>query len=320
MMPPAVGAGTLRHLGTLGESGSGVLSLYLDLDPTRFPTPAARAMELDALLAKAQRDGAGTDAAQVRTLLRDSPQLLRGERGLAVFSCAARGTLETIALPEAVEPMAVVDRVPWLEPLVALVTSENWGVAVVSRSGARLFRGGRRGLVAFATVTDGQQVAEHVRDVAAQLRRAHRRHPFEHLVVVAAPELWPAIEASLPRDLGDRLAGVLEHDLEHAATDELVAAIVPVVEDAEWRRELLALARLRDALAAGGAAAAGVDEVGALLGHDRVALLLVPVAPRSQAVERLVEQATRAGAETLVVRHAADELRAHGPVAALLRR
>lgn len=338
MMPPAVGAGTLRHLGTLGASSSGVLSLYLDLDPTHFPTPAARAMELDALLAQAQRDGAGADAAQVRTLLHDSPELLRGERGLAVFSCAANGTLETIALPEAVEPMAVVDRVPWLEPLAALVTSENWGVAVVSRRAARLFRGGRRGLIEFATVTDDvhgqhaqggwsqaryqrgieQEVADHVRHVATQLRRAHRRHPFDHLVVVAAPELWPVIEANLPHDLSDRLAGILEHDLEHAATDELVAAIVPVVEDAEWRREVLALARLEDALATGGAAAAGIDEVGALLGQERVALLLVPDAPRSQAIERLVERAARAGTETLVVRHAADELRAHGPVAALL--
>src|SRR5690348_16046798 len=84
MMPPAVGAGTLRHLGTLGERAGGVLSLYLDLDPTHFPTPAARAMELDALLAQAQRDGAGVDADHVHTLLHDSPELLRGERGLAV--------------------------------------------------------------------------------------------------------------------------------------------------------------------------------------------------------------------------------------------
>lgn len=338
MMPPAVGAGTLRHLGTLGESGSGVLSLYLDLDPAHFPTPAARAMELDALLAQAQRDGAGADAAQVRALLHASPELLRGERGLAVFSCAASGSLETLALPAAVEPMAVVDRVPWLEPLVALVTSENWGVAVVSRRGARLFRGGRRGLVEFATVTDEvhgrhaqggwsqaryqrgieQAVADHVRHVAAQLRRAHRRHPFEHLVVVAAPELWPVIEANLPHDLSDRLAGILEHDLERAATEDLAAAIVPVVEDAEWRREALALARLEDALATGGAAAAGVDEVELLLREARVALLLVPDAPRSPAVERLVELAARTDTGTLVVRHATEELRTRGPVAALL--
>jgi len=234
MMPPAVGAGTLRQLGTLGERGGGVLSLYLDLDPAHFPTPAARALELDALLAQARRDGAAVDAVHVHALLHDSPELLRGRRGLAVFSCAARGTLETIALPEAVEPMAVVDSVPWLEPLVALVTAENWGVAVVSAHGARLFRGGRRGLVEFATLADeARAVDDHVRHAAAQMLRAHRRRPFEHLVVVAAPELWPVVETSLDRELRDRLAGRLEHDLEHAASDELVAAIVPVVESAE---------------------------------------------------------------------------------------
>lgn len=338
MMPPAVGAGTLRELGMLGERGGGVLSLYLDLDPAHYPTPASRATELDALLAQAQRDGAGEDARHVHALLRESPELLRGERGLAVFACAATDTLETIALPEAVEPMAVVDSVPWLEPLVALVTSENWGVAVVSRRGARLFRGGRRGLVEFATLADDvhrrhaqggwsqaryqrgidEEVAAHVRHVAAQLMRAHRRHPFEQLVVVAAAELWPLVESSLPAELRERLAGRIEHDLEHASTEELTAAIVPVVERAEHEQELMLLARLSDALAGGGAAAAGVDEVEALLAQERVELLLVPDAPRADAVERLVDEAARRGVEILVVRHAVAELRAHGPIAALL--
>ncbi|MGN6190232.1 MAG: baeRF10 domain-containing protein [Conexibacter sp.] len=338
MTPPAVGNGTLRRLGTIGEDGHAVLSVYLDLDPARFATPAARETELDALLAQARRDGAEEDAERVRALIEGTPELLRGGRGLAVFSCAAAGTLESVTLPEPVEPLAVVDDVPWLEPLVTLVTAENWGVAVLSRRGARLFRGGRRGLVEFATVADDvhgrhqqggwsqaryqrgfeEEVADHVRHTVAQLQRAHRRRPFEQFVAIAAAELWPVVEAQLPAELRDRLAGHVEHDLEHATTDEIADAIVPVVERAEQLREQQALARLEQALATGGPAAAGVDEVRALLEQRRVALLLVPEGPRENGLERLIADAAGTGVETLVVRHAAEELRAHGPVAALL--
>lgn len=118
MTPPAVGSGTLRRLSAIGEAGQPVVSVYLSLDPVRFPTIAARETQLDALVAQARRDGADADAAQVRELLRRDPALLHGERGLAIFSCAAAGTLEAIALPVPVEPLAVVDSVPWLEPLV----------------------------------------------------------------------------------------------------------------------------------------------------------------------------------------------------------
>ena len=130
----------------------------------------------------------------------------RGAHRIAIFSCAAAGILEVVALPERVEPLVVVDLVPWLEPLAAMVTTEDWGVAVVSRRAARLFRGGRRGLVEFAVVRDDlyrrhaqggwsqarfqrgieQQVAEHVRHVAEMLLRAHQRRPFEQLIVVAS--------------------------------------------------------------------------------------------------------------------------------------
>src|SRR5512142_2529352 len=154
MTQSAIGVGTMRRLGAMGEDDNPVLSVYLDLDPARFPTPAAREMELDSLLAQARRDGAGVDAERVQRLLRDTPELLREGRGLAVFSCAPSETLEAIALPDDVEPLAVFDNVAWLEPLATLVTSESWGVAVLGRREARLFRGGCRGLVEFATISD----------------------------------------------------------------------------------------------------------------------------------------------------------------------
>jgi hypothetical protein len=126
--------------------------VYLDLDPARFPTPGGRDVELSALLGRAGARGA--DAKCVREALNVDPELARGAHSIAIFSCAAAGILEVVALPEPVEPLAVVDSAPWLEPLAAMVTTEAWGVAVVSRRAARLFRGGPQGLVEFAVVRD----------------------------------------------------------------------------------------------------------------------------------------------------------------------
>lgn len=141
MAVAAVSADALERLGRLETAGP-VLSVYLDLDPSRFPTPAARDAELSALLSRAgARD---LDARRVRDAVKTHPDLTHGAQSVAIFSCAEAGALEVLALPEPVEPLVVVDTVPWLEPLAAMITAEDWGVAVVSRRAARLFRGGRR--------------------------------------------------------------------------------------------------------------------------------------------------------------------------------
>lgn len=288
-----VGAATLRRLSNLATGGHPVVSLYLDLDPGRFATAGARDAELSALLAHV--GARSDDTAQIRGLLHEQPELAHGAQGLAVFSAAAAGALEVVALPAHVEPMAVVDTIPWLEPLAALITSENWGVAVVSRRAARLFRGGPRALVEFARIDDDlhkrhaqggwsqarfdrgieQQVAEHVRHTAERMLRAHRRDRFEHVVIVASDELWPTVEKSLDRDLRERLAGHVVLDLEHASAEEIMAAVAPVVDVFERDRERGLIAQLEDVLGSGGPAAAGLDEVLGVLEQERVGTLLV---------------------------------------------
>lgn len=366
MAAAQLGPDTLRRLSTLETRGHPLLSVYLDLDATRFPTPASRDAELSALLSEAGADTA--DADSIRELLRATPDLVRGARGLALFSSVDPGTLEAVALPVAVEPMSVVDVVPWLEPLAAMVTSENWAVAVVSRRVARLFRGGPRSLVEFAGVEDDvhrrhaqggwsqarfqrgieEQVAQHVRRTAEWMLRAHRRHPFDHVVVVASDELWPEVEASLDPSLRERLAGHLALDLEHAPAEEIARAVAPVVDAAERERERELRARLDEALGTGGPAAAGLDEVLAMLEQQRVELLLLAegasltaaLCPRCgrlsaseasncpldgealapvDATEHVVEIAARESVDVVVMHHEVAALRKRGSIAALLR-
>jgi peptide subunit release factor 1 (eRF1) len=239
---------------------------------------------------------------------------------------------------------------------------------VLSRREARLFRGGRDGLVEFAAISDElhrrhaqggwaqanlqrgieQQVFEHVRHAAELLLRAHRRRPFDHIVIVASDELWPVMEESLHRDLRDRLAGVISRDLDHSPERYIVQAVTPVIERAEREQEMALTSRLEQALGTGGPAVCGLDEVLATLQQGRVEMLLLTDQAKLtaglcsscdrlyattdgecpldgtplvsvDAVEHLIVQAAQHAIPVRVTRHEPDVLRAHGDVAAFLR-
>jgi peptide chain release factor subunit 1 len=342
--------------------------VYLDLDPTRFPTAAARDAQVGSLLDQARREAGEHDAERVRGWLEVEPTIMRGARGLAIFSSTAADILEAVRLPTSVEPLAVVDTIPWLEPLAAMISPGNWGVAVVSRRGARLLRGGPDGLTEFATIdvelhrrhAQGgwsqarfqrgieEQVAAHVRGVADRLLRAHRRRPFEQLVIVCSGELRPAIERSLPSELTEVLAGSVDADLEHASAAEIAVVVGHVIDPARRNRERDLIVQLEQALGTGGAAAAGLDEVLSMLNQQRVDTLLVsergslkggrcPTCGRLSsdgggrcpvdgsilieidAIEHAVAKAVTQSARVVIVDHEQAWLHEHGEIAALLR-
>jgi len=292
----ALDAETIQRLARLDTHGHPVLSVYVDLDPGPFPTPDTRATQLGALLDDARRGGAGDDANRIETWLAADRAIRRGARGLAIFSSARAGVFEAVRLAGPVEPLAVVDAVPWLEPLAAHISPGDWGVAVVSRRTARLFRGGPSGLSEFVLIDDElhrrhsqggwsqarfqrgieQQVASHVRGVADRLLRAHHRQPFQHLVVICSNELRPMIEHSLHSELTAVLDATVDADLEHAALGEIAAAIAPVIERVGCDQEGDLISTLEQELGTGGAAAAGLDDVLSALEQRRVETLLVP--------------------------------------------
>ncbi|HYB22865.1 MAG TPA: host attachment protein [Solirubrobacteraceae bacterium] len=162
-------------------------------------------------------------------------------------------TFAAVALPASVETTAVLDTVPWLEPLAGILTWGDWGVALLGRGSARLFRGSPTALVEFATVRDElyrspllgdhsrddasclieEHVADHVQRVAEMLLRAHRRRAFKHLAVAAPHQLWPTIENALHSELRSRLAGLVALDLQDAPAREVSHALVALMEQTE---------------------------------------------------------------------------------------
>lgn len=261
MTPPAVGLGTLSRLNALFARPQ-VLSVYLDACPARAAGCAEQCMRLVEDLPSPRED---LLRARVQAMLDGDSALAFGTRSIALF-VAEDGPQALVPLPLTVEPMAVMDCVPWLEPLAGMLTCGNWGAAIVDWRAARLLRGGPAGLIEFAflgeQVSDRldasagrsasascpasvatQWVQEHrlelVRRLANMLARAHHRRPFERIAVAAPRKLWRLIEPQLSETLRERLVGVLA--VEHTADLRLRKEVVEVLRSA--RDEGLCCAR-----------------------------------------------------------------------------
>lgn len=224
--PPAVGLGTLSRIAAIGADSAPVLSVYLGFDSDR---PEACRKRFEALIAMLGSQPPQIACEWVRASLRAPLLLAHGTRGIALFVTADGRSRAMVSLPQAVEGMVVVEAIPWLEPVVGMLTSGAWGAAVLDRGALRLFRGGEVGLVEFASVSaephrisedraSNAGMADVVHEVAfaqsqrlgSMLGRAHARANFSRLVLAAPRDLWPAAELALTDELRRRLVGTLE--------------------------------------------------------------------------------------------------------------
>jgi len=301
----------LGHLRGLPADGHGVLSLYLNFDPSEFPNLRERHMQADALLEDAERHRVGEengsasredrlalreDIERVRELLTEDEELaVQGARGLAIFCSTPADVFEVVALPRAVQPAVAVQASPFIEPLIELVAPERWCALLVSRRAGRILRGTRERFTEVADVFDdvhGQhsqggwsqaryergiehEVDEHIRGACAVLFEHFRQRPFDRLLLSSPTELRHRVEGELHEELRRRLAGHFEIDVERATPDQAHSRAIPLIEADESRRELQALTRLSESLAPGGHAASGLDEVLELLNERRVQTLLL---------------------------------------------
>ena len=299
----------LRRLAGIRASDAKVLSLFVNLDPREFATPAARRAELRSLLDRAARrvrDEDGLSHAAQASLRSDLERLeaeigaggpdAKGAHGLAIFTATALDLFEVLKLPEPVEHDPVIADTPFIEPLSAIGIPERWCAMLVNRRVARLFSGPGAALEEIEHIEDdvrgrhdqgGWSQPNYQRsidkDADDHLRRA-AHVAFEQLkddlpagLLVGAPsEVAGAFESHLHPYLRDRLAGRLDVDVEHASADDVSRAAAPRIEAAAREREDAAIARLIEAFAGGpGRAASGLPEVLAVLHEQRVETLLV---------------------------------------------
>ena len=351
-MATTITRGRLRRLAELRPENGRVLSVFLDLDPSEFATPPARATQINALLTEAehlveeQKDQLShdehmalrEDCARIREALDPDGLGAGGTRGLAIFACGPAGLLEIVRLPDPVESRVVLGESPYIEPLAMSGETERWCVALVNSRDGRVFIGDEGGLEEVDRVYDeltydsntgnggwaerrmqnivARERKEHLEHVAEHLMQTLRTRPYDRLIISAPEPLDNDLDALLHPYVKERMAGRITVDVENVNADAVLEAARPVFEQVRKDHEREALERLRAGLGRpDGRAAAGIDDVRAALEQARVEILLLePRTPHEEAVEKAIEQA----AEVLVLRHHPD-LGPLGGIAAVLR-
>jgi peptide chain release factor subunit 1 len=292
----------LRRLAQVRLDRPVVLSLYLNLDPSDFATPPARATAVRSLLDEADRrvrdlhDLPHGDRMDLRASLDRASALLEGDlptegaQALAVFAAESAELFEALKLPRSVPNRVAIRRSPLIAPLARLARRERWCVALVNRRDARIFRGSPDGVYEFEQIHDlvfGQhdqggwsqaryqrgvekEKDDHLKHTAEALMRHFKRRPFERLILGGPREVVSDFESKLHGYLAERLAGRIEVDVEHSTAEQVLDAVQPRFEELEDEREADAFERLGEA----GRAAIGLEEVLRALNERRVEALV----------------------------------------------
>src|ERR1700749_1518575 len=147
-----------------------VVSVYLDLDPSRFATAPARATQVRSLIDEADRDGRmdkdELSHADRTTLTADLQRLeaylgsdrppVSGPRALAVFCSGQDDLFEALPLPVAMPARVVIASSPYIEPLVAGPAEGRVAVALISHRTGRILVGD------LAELTESEDIADDV--------------------------------------------------------------------------------------------------------------------------------------------------------------
>jgi peptide chain release factor subunit 1 len=286
----------LRELAALRPDGQKVLSLYLNLDPSEFPTPRDRAVELESLLGVVERDQRETlkrDLARVRSFFEREFDA-SGTRGVAVFSAAGIDFFDVHRLARPIRSEVAIDDSPFIEPLTSVPGGEGYCVLLVNRQVARILCGGSDGMREVVSIVDDvhgwhdqggwsqaryqrgiqKETKDHLKHAADELLRLSKRGIVQRLIIASPEEMRGDIERTLHSYQRDRIAGSLELDV-RARPDEVVKAAAAIIDRDARERERALLDRLNSELGRKARGAAGMADTLAALNEQRVEVLLV---------------------------------------------
>jgi peptide chain release factor subunit 1 len=343
--------GRLRRLAELRPQHGLVLSVFFNLDPSEFATPAARATEINSVVTAAARkieDAEGLDHDSRRALLADvervrgvltgSDLATNGTHGLAIFACGPADVLEVVRLPHPIESRAIVDDHACVEPLVRNGAADRWCVLLVNRRTARIFDGTADGLDEVDRIEGDthsqhdqggwsqaryqrsveQEKLNHLGHALDTLFRRFKRRPFDHLVIGAPEELVTEVEGLLHPYLRRRLAGRVGIDVDNSTAADVKAAAGEVVTRHVAQVERAALDRMQQGIGRGDRGVSHPEAVMEALAQQRVEILLLAADFDAPELEEAVELAIKQSAQVLVLRHH-DDLVMHGGIGAVLR-
>ena len=245
--------GRLRRLAELRPERGRVLSIFFNLDPSEFATPAGTGHR--GQLGRHRRGPQGrrgstasstTSAPRCARTSSACARCCRAPTSPRTAPTASRSTpaarptcSRSSASPHPIESRAVVDDHPCVEPLIRSGPDERWCVLLVNRKTARIFAGEATGLQEVDHIEGDthrqhdqggwsqarfqrsveQEKLNHLGEALDTLFTRFKRRPFDHLVVGAPDELVGEVEQRLHPYLRDRLAGRLHVDVENSSAE-----------------------------------------------------------------------------------------------------
>jgi len=295
----------LRELAALRPHPHKVLSLYLNLDPSEFPTPRQRASELQSLLDGVERElrEDSLEHEQREELRRDLERVrayferefdASGTRGVAVFAASGADLFDVHRLARPVRSEVTIDDSPFIEPLTALPGEDGWCVLLVNRQLARILCGDGTTLREVVSMVDDvhrwhdqggwsqaryqrgiqKETKDHLKHACDELFKLSKRGMVRRLIIGTPDEMRGEVEHTLHSYLRERIAGWLDIDVK-ARPSEVAREAAAVIEGDERAREREWLDRLKSELGRNSRGAAGLADTLGALNERRVEGLLV---------------------------------------------
>ncbi len=297
----------LRELAETRSAQGKVLSVFINLDPSVFAAPPARATEISSVIDEASRAVRDRDdlthderTALERDIERVAERLraggdTEGARGLAVFASEAAGLFEILKLPRPVAHQVAIADHPCVEPLARIGTGELWWLALVDRRRVRLLTGTTDGLLEVWRQDDetkgqhsdggwsqsryqrsvAKEAEDHLRAVAAELHRRLRQTHIAGLVLGGQKETVKQFKGLLHPDVAKCVRGQFDADVWNSSGDDVLAAARPVLDELTARRDAELLERIDQGLGTGGRAVKGLNDVLLAVHERRIDTLVV---------------------------------------------
>ena len=294
----------LRELAGFRAEKGCAISLCLNLDPSEVPTAGDAQTRMNSMLHAAdktdrtdltheQRAALKADFERIATWFDDEFER-DGSQGLAVFAAGLDNFWRTLALPEPVRDSAKVSGDFYVSPLVSLVSrGDGTIVAVVGREQGQLYRLRAGRLEEIAEHYDEQPgqhdqggwsqgryqrhieklVQEHLKGVAQELDRSKRQLRAPKIVLVCSEEMRSEFTDALSAEVRESLVGWTQAQAQ-AGPAEILQAVTPVLEEAEFKDEAEVIERWREEAGRNARAASGWDKTLEASSDARVELLL----------------------------------------------
>ena len=266
----------------------------------------------DALTA-AERTALNADVERVRTHLTGAgaDEMTGGARGLAVFASEPAQLFEVLVLPRAVAPeVRIADR-PAVSTIARLASTHPWWLLLVDRRHARLLSGTTAGLVEHWRTEDAvaghhdqspskardqggtshehhqrsaeKDVDDHLRGVAAEVRRLLEDEPSAGLLLGGAAEVTGQVRDLLSPELARQVQGHFDVEVWTASPAQVLHAATPSLTRIEQEQDAALLSTLSDAIGTG-KGAGGIGPVLDALNERRVGTIAVATGTQARGV------------------------------------